>query len=465
MPDVKFYSGSKQAFNSLAEKDQYGVYFLTNGEIYKGAQKMASGVESVSSLPSTDEAAQGVLYVLPTGEAQVFNGTSFTTVIYPTVATIEEDTSATSIPNVGAVKAAIAESATEAVEVDNASISKNDEGKIEIKGFKTATDGQQIRIKVVDGVNTIEFYTPTIDAEVAGIEESITGILGDMSDLKDDILTAEQNITNLTGNVTNLSESKADKSTTLAGYGITDAYTKVEVDGMVQGAMHYRGAVASYDDLETIENPQSGDIYQVTDEDGKMYIYNGTAWDDFNGGIDLSGYVQTADFTPVQTTVNSLPNQILTDIVNVTRTPTTNTAQIQIATKTENGTYSTAVQHGVITLIPAGQGVDGVNGAGLMTAADKAALDGIVAGTTPVTPPAATTDTLGGVKVDGSTIRAVDGTISVLKTPNALTVGSKTFDGSAAVSLVAGDMDAYTKGETDSAIASAVSGAMAWNEL
>ena len=465
MPDVKFYSGSKQAFNSLAGKDQYGVYFLTNGEIYKGAQKMASGVESVASLPSTDEAAQGVLYVLPTGEAQVFNGTSFTTVVYPTVATIEEDTSATSIPNVGAVKAAITESATEAVEVDDASISKNDEGKIGIKGFKTATDGQQIRIKVVDGVNTIEFYTPTIDGEVAGIEESITDILGDISGIKDDILTAEQNITKLTGNVTNLSESKADKSTTLAGYGITNAYTKAEVDGMVQGAMHYRGAVATKTDLDTIGSPQSGDIYQVTDENGKMYIYNGTTWDDFNGGIDLSGYVQTADFTPVQTTVNSIPTQILTGVANTARTATTNTVELQISQKGENGQYSTAIQHGVITLIPAGQGVDGVNGAGLMTAADKAALDGIVAGTTPVTPPAATTDTLGGVKIDGSTIKAVEGTISVLKTPNVLTVGSKTFDGSAAVSLVAGDMDTYTKSETDSAIASAVSSVMTWNEL
>lgn len=465
MPDVKFYSGSKKAFNSLAEKDQYGVYFLTNGEIYKGAQKMASGVESVASLPSTDEAAQGVLYVLPTGEAQVFNGTSFTTVVYPTVATIEEDTSATSIPNVGAVKAAIAESATEAVEVDDASIDKNGEGKIEIKGFKTATDGQQIRVKVVDGVNTIEFYTPTIDAEISGIEEEIVGILGDVSDLKNDVLDVENGLTTANQNIQNLSDNKADKATTLAGYGITDAYTKAEVDGMVQGAMHYRGAVATYDDLAAIENPQSGDIYQVTDEDGKMYIYNGTAWDDFNGGIDLSGYVQTTDFTPVQTTVNSLPQQILTGVVNTARTATTNTVELQISIKGENGQYSTAIEHGVITLIPAGQGVDGVNGAGLMTAADKASLDGIVAGTTPVTPPAATTETLGGVKVDGSTIKAVEGTISVLKTPSVLTVGSKTFDGSTAVSLVAGDMDAYTKSETDSAITSAVSSAMTWNEL
>ena len=75
--------------------------------------------------------------------------------------------------------------------------------------------------------------------------------------------------------------------------------------------------------------------------------------------------------------INSLPSQMFVDLVNVQRTATTNTAEIQIATKQENGTYSTAVQHGVLTLIGAGQGADGVNGAGLMIASDKAKLDGI----------------------------------------------------------------------------------------
>ena len=80
--------------------------------------------------------------------------------------------------------------------------------------------------------------------------------------------------------------------------------------------------------------------------------------------------------------INSLPSQMFVDLVNVQRTATTNTAEIQIATKQENGTYSTAVQHGVLTLIGAGQGADGVNGAGLMIASDKAKLDGIPTPTT-----------------------------------------------------------------------------------
>lgn len=79
--------------------------------------------------------------------------------------------------------------------------------------------------------------------------------------------------------------------------------------------------------------------------------------------------------------IESLPEQIMVQLVNVNRTETTNTAEIQIATKQEDGTYSTSVQHGVLTLIGAGQGIDGKQGAGLMILADKNKLDGIPAPT------------------------------------------------------------------------------------
>lgn len=78
-----------------------------------------------------------------------------------------------------------------------------------------------------------------------------------------------------------------------------------------------------------------------------------------------------------KTIIDSLPDQFMTDIVNVQRTATTNTAEVRIFTKQADGTYSPDVKHGVITLIPAGQGPDGVNGAGLMTSADKSKLDSI----------------------------------------------------------------------------------------
>lgn len=81
---------------------------------------------------------------------------------------------------------------------------------------------------------------------------------------------------------------KAAKATTLAGYGITDAYTKAEIDGKLTGAMHYKGQVASYSALPSSGNVQ-GDVWNV-ESDGHNYAWNGTGWDKLAGEVDLSDY-------------------------------------------------------------------------------------------------------------------------------------------------------------------------------
>lgn len=84
---------------------------------------------------------------------------------------------------------------------------------------------------------------------------------------------------------------KADKATTLAGYGITDAYTKAEIDGKLGGAMHYKGQKPTYEELPT-EGNQQGDVWDVQ-ADGHNYAWNGTGWDKLSGTIDLSAYATT----------------------------------------------------------------------------------------------------------------------------------------------------------------------------
>ncbi len=66
--------------------------------------------------------------------------------------------------------------------------------------------------------------------------------------------------------------TKADKADTLAEYGITDAYTKTEVDGMIAGTFHFKGAKNSLAELEALTDAKEGDVYQVAD---KEYAYNG----------------------------------------------------------------------------------------------------------------------------------------------------------------------------------------------
>ena len=56
---------------------------------------------------------------------------------------------------------------------------------------------------------------------------------------------------------------KADAATTLAGYGIADAYTKTEIDGKIAAGVHYKGTVADYASLPAT-GQVIGDMYNVT---------------------------------------------------------------------------------------------------------------------------------------------------------------------------------------------------------
>jgi hypothetical protein len=89
------------------------------------------------------------------------------------------------------------------------------------------------------------------------------------------------------GAVDELASEKADKSTTLAGYGITDAYTKAEVYtqsevnnivSTLETNIDWKEAVNTYSDIATTyPNPQDGWTVNVKDTD-YTYRYNGSEW-------------------------------------------------------------------------------------------------------------------------------------------------------------------------------------------
>ena len=79
--------------------------------------------------------------------------------------------------------------------------------------------------------------------------------------------------------------------TTLGGYGITDAYTKTEVDGLVSGVLHYKGTKATVSALPSSGNV-TGDVWHIT-ADGSEYAWDGTTWQELGTATDLSGYVPT----------------------------------------------------------------------------------------------------------------------------------------------------------------------------
>ena len=79
--------------------------------------------------------------------------------------------------------------------------------------------------------------------------------------------------------------AKADKATTLAGYGIMDAYTKTEVDSKLTGGMHYKGSVQTVADLPASGN-EVGDFYNII-WTGENYAWDGSAWDKTGSIVDL----------------------------------------------------------------------------------------------------------------------------------------------------------------------------------
>lgn len=126
-------------------------------------------------------------------------------------------------------------------------------------------------LKYLDGTGLSQVWNKI--KELLALKANVTAL----ETLEETVATLEETV-----------DGKAAKATTLAGYGIKDAYTKTEIDGKLTGAMHYKGQVATYSALPSSGNVQ-GDVWNVED-DGHNYAWNGTGWDKLAGEVDLSEY-------------------------------------------------------------------------------------------------------------------------------------------------------------------------------
>lgn len=86
-----------------------------------------------------------------------------------------------------------------------------------------------------------------VDGIVTTINSSITGI--------------NEAIETIDGEITALEEGKADKATTLAGYGITDAYTKEEVKAEIANADHLKREIVEV--LPEVGEADENTIYMI----------------------------------------------------------------------------------------------------------------------------------------------------------------------------------------------------------
>lgn len=137
-----------------------------------------------------------------------------------------------------------------------------------------------------------------------------------------------------------------------ANYVNNTIYTKTEVDGKVSGVYHYKGSVATYEDLPS-SDLTVGDVYNV-ETDGKNYAWTGSDWDSLGGTVDFSSYytknetdgllnakANTADLATVATSgdFDDLSNQPDAAVMGSTLSTPSNVAYVA----TEN------IQDGAVT--------------------------------------------------------------------------------------------------------------------
>ena len=194
-----------------------------------------------------------------------------------------------------------------------------------------------------------EALQAAIDAKVAKADIA-TSIPSEAAEASDTKVASEKAVATAVAGINTTVAGKADKATTLAGYGITDAYTKTEtseqitsavngakselqtvIDGKVaktdittviaessaasntkvpsekavasaieevksvaSTAYKYKGS-DTYENILAKEDPAVGDVWNSTTANGVYpkgtnYAWNGAEWDALGGEVDLSAY-------------------------------------------------------------------------------------------------------------------------------------------------------------------------------
>lgn len=98
-------------------------------------------------------------------------------------------------------------------------------------------------------------------------------------------------------------DGKANKATTISGYGITDAYTKTEVDAKVSSVYKYKGSVANEAALPT-EGQVIGDVYNLEDT-GMNVAWAGEGWDNLGSVVDLTPCLTKEDADKAYAAINT----------------------------------------------------------------------------------------------------------------------------------------------------------------
>ena len=177
---------------------------------------------------------------------------------------------------------------------------------------------------LVKDVNTLKSEVETsktglLDRVTALEATTGTGSEG-ISNLNTRLTAAEGEIDTLQANVTALENNKANKATTLSGYGITDAYTKTEINSKLSSVYKAQGSKTSSELTSSLlVSSNEGYVYNIsneitiTDANKSLFVEginssypagtnivvvkvgNAYKFDAIAGFVDLTAYAKTAD--------------------------------------------------------------------------------------------------------------------------------------------------------------------------
>lgn len=224
--------------NFPASPDNDALYFCTDTrELFKGSALYTEPARFVSTVPAAK--AQGVLYILPTGEIQAYDGSAMQTVALPTT-TYTDD---------GVLAAADTDS--------------------------TLPTSKRVYESITDAISTLSSSVASTYAPLASPD--------------------------LTGVPTAPTAASGTNTTQIATTAFVKDAVDVAIAG-VAGALHFKGVVATVADLPATGNTE-GDVYQVTtnpqgtDAEYVWTLNAGTStgeWTELGAVIDLSAYLTTA---------------------------------------------------------------------------------------------------------------------------------------------------------------------------
>lgn len=250
MSQVKFVAATLAGYQSLTNKDDNTLYFVEEEQrIYKGDTPYSGGIyEKVSALPMQGKI--NTLYIVGDNGDNVayWDGTKYITVVKPT--TVAADLSALT------QRVTTAENNISAADGKLTVIQGEGEGSIK----KAAADAQAAAIAAAATDATSKADKALEDAKADSATKKTEAIEAAAAETTKQVTAAK---TELQANI----DKKANKATTLAGYGIADAYTKDEANTAIAAAVanahHLKREIVSV--LPEVSEANEDTIYMVPD--------------------------------------------------------------------------------------------------------------------------------------------------------------------------------------------------------